>query len=58
MAMNPQNLMMIMSAWSEFQKNHPKFPAFLQAVKSQGIREDTIIEIASRHLMVKKQRQT
>ena len=44
--MNPHNIMALMSAWSEFQSNHPKFPAFLQALKNQGIQEDSIIEIS------------
>ena len=33
------------SAWDRFTKNHPKFPAFLNAAKAQGIREGAIIEI-------------
>lgn len=44
--MNPQNLMALMGAWNVFQSNHPKFPAFLTAIKNQGIKEDTIIEIS------------
>lgn len=44
--MNPKNLMMLMSAWKEFQTNHPKFPAFLQALNNQGVHEDTVIEIS------------
>jgi len=44
--MNPQNIMALMAAWSEFQNNHPKFPAFLQALKTQGIKEDSVVEIS------------
>ena len=44
--MNPQNIMALMGAWNQFQTNHPKFPAFIQALKAQGIKEDTIIEIS------------
>ena len=38
-------LMKIKSSWDAFTKNHPKFPAFLNAVKSQGIHEGTVMEI-------------
>lgn len=44
--MNPQNLMALMGAWNEFTSNHPKFPAFIQAINSNGIKEDCIIEIS------------
>lgn len=44
--MNPQALMQLMSAWNTFKGNHPKFPAFLAAIKNQGIKENTIIEIS------------
>ena len=43
--MNIGNMMKIISAWSTFKKNHPKFPAFCQAVSRKGIREGSIIEI-------------
>ena len=33
-------------AWNTFKRNHPKFPAFCQAVSRKGIREGSIIEIA------------
>lgn len=45
MAMNPTNLFQIMGAWQTFTASHPKFPKFLQAVASEGIKEDTVIEI-------------
>ena len=44
--MNPAALMQLMGAWNTFQSNHPKFPAFLEALKRQGVKEDTIIEIS------------
>lgn len=44
--MNPQNMMQLMAAWNTFKTNHPKFPAFVNAVTSQGIREDSVIEIS------------
>lgn len=44
--MNPGNIMGLMSSWNVFKNNHPKFPAFMNAVKQQGINEGTIIEIA------------
>lgn len=39
-------VMQIMNAWNTFQQNHPKFPMFLRAVGSRGIKEDTILEMA------------
>ncbi len=44
--MNPAMLMKLMSAKNTFQKNHPKFGSFLNAVYSNGIEEGTIIEIS------------
>ena len=44
--MNPGAIMQVMNAWNVFQGNHPKFPAFLDALKRQGIKEDSIIEIS------------
>lgn len=43
---NPADMMRAMQAWSTFQANHPKFPAFLQALKNQGIKEGSIIELS------------
>lgn len=43
--MNPASIMKIMSAKNEFENNHPKFAAFISAVFSKGIVEDTVIEI-------------
>ena len=45
MAMNPASLMKMMTMKAKFEKNHPKFIAFLQTVFSRQIEEDTIIEI-------------
>lgn len=43
--MNPASIMKIMNAKNKFTENHPKFSAFLNAVFSAGIVEDTVIEI-------------
>jgi len=43
--MNPTAIMKIMSAKAQFEKNHPKFSAFLKAVFSRPIEEGTVIEI-------------
>jgi len=40
------DVMKVKGAWDKFTRNHPKFPAFLNAAKAMGIKEDTIIEIA------------
>ena len=32
-------------AWDTFTRNHPKFPAFLNAVKAKGIQEGSVIAI-------------
>ncbi len=45
MAMNPASLMKMMTMKAKFEKNHPKFIAFLQTVFSRQIEEGTIIEI-------------
>lgn len=38
-------LMKAKSAIDRFTRNHPKFPAFMNAVKAQGIKEGAIVEI-------------
>ena len=43
--MNPAALFKLKGIQDTFVKNHPKFPAFLQAVKSKGIHPDDIISI-------------
>lgn len=45
MAMNPASLMRMMTMKAKFEKNHPKFIAFIQAVFSRPIEEGTVIEI-------------
>ena len=45
MAMNPASLMRLMAMKSKFEKNHPKFIAFLQAAFSRPLEEGTIIEL-------------
>lgn len=42
---NIGDIMKIKQAWDTFTANHPKFPAFLNALKVRGIKEDTVIEI-------------
>ena len=37
------------SAWDQFRRSHPKFPAFVDAVKSHGFMEGSEIAIAIRH---------
>lgn len=44
--MNPADMMKAMQAWGTFTKNHPKFPAFLQAMRAQGIKEGSVIELS------------
>lgn len=43
--MNPMALLQLKSAWDKFQKRHPKFPRFLNAVSENGISEGSVIEI-------------
>lgn len=42
---NPAKLLMLKSAWSTFENNHPKFPKFLNAVHKNAIQEGSLIEI-------------
>lgn len=44
--MNPMKLLQIQGAWNKFRDNHPKFPLFINAVAKEGLRENTVIEIA------------
>ena len=39
MAMNPLALLKVKKSWETFCGNHPRFPAFLQAVQAAGIKE-------------------
>ncbi len=43
--MNPASIMKIMSAKGQFEKQHPKFSAFIKAVFSRPISAGTVIEI-------------
>lgn len=38
-------LMKAKSAIDRFTRNHPKFPAFINAVKAQGVKEGAVVEI-------------
>ncbi|MCI9493496.1 MAG: hypothetical protein HFH42_10295 [Lachnospiraceae bacterium] len=42
---NPTNIFQLMGAWQKFTSNHPKFPKFLKAIATEGIKTDTIVEI-------------
>ncbi|MCR4923845.1 MAG: hypothetical protein K5931_07535 [Lachnospiraceae bacterium] len=44
--MNIQDVMKMSAAWTTFTQNHPKFPAFLQAVRNVGIKEGSIIAVS------------
>ncbi len=44
--MNIQDIMKLKTAWDTFTANHPKFPAFLNAAKQAGIKENTIVAIS------------
>ncbi len=46
MAMNPMALLKAKKSWDTFCGNHPKFPAFMQAVQANGIKEGTVIEVS------------
>ena len=41
MAFNPAALFKVKKSWETFCRNHPRFPAFMQAVQSAGITEGT-----------------
>lgn len=42
---NPMKLMQIKNMMTRLRDNHPKFPAFIQAVSQRAIYADTVIEI-------------
>ena len=46
MNMNPSSIMKMMGMKNKFEKNHPKFVAFLSYIMSNGIQEGTVIEIS------------
>ena len=46
MGMNPMAMLKAKKSWETFCGNHPRFPAFMQAVQAAGIQEGTIIEVS------------
>lgn len=44
--MNPTAIFKAKKSWETFCRNHPRFPAFLQAVQNSGIQEGMIIEVS------------
>ena len=40
------DFMKIKSAWDKFTRSHPRFPQFLNAVKTAGIPEDTVLGVS------------
>ena len=44
--MNPTAIFKAKKTWETFCMNHPKFPSFLQAAQSAGLKEGTIIEVS------------
>jgi hypothetical protein len=45
MGINPSMIFKVKGAWEKFAQNHPKFPMFLSAAATSGIREGYIIEV-------------
>jgi len=43
--MNPASILKLMSAKAQFEQNHPKFSAFMNAVFSRPVEEGTVVEI-------------
>ncbi|HKM33512.1 MAG TPA: hypothetical protein VJY54_02070 [Lachnospiraceae bacterium] len=43
--MNPLKLLQIKNAWDTFQANHPKFPMFVNALATEGLSENAVIDI-------------
>lgn len=43
--MNPMTMMKLMSAKATFEKNHPKFVAFLNNAMTRSMEEGTVIEL-------------
>lgn len=44
--MNPMKLFQLKSEWDKFNKNHPRFTPFIQAVASNGLEVGTVIEVS------------
>ena len=43
--MNPMNLLQLKSSWEKFQRSHPKFSLFLNAVSKEELDAGSIVEI-------------
>ena len=43
---NMEMVMKLKNAWDRFTMNHPKFPAYLNAVRNSGIQEGDIIAVS------------
>ena len=43
---NPGMIFHFKNMWERFQRNHPKFPRFLQVVGSECMQAGTVIEIS------------
>jgi len=43
--MNPAKLLKMKGYWDRFVKNHPKFPMFINAVRSNALEVGSVIEI-------------
>lgn len=43
---NMEAIIKITQGWNRFKNNHPKFPAFLNAIRNKGIKEGTIIAVS------------
>lgn len=43
---NMEMVLKLKSAWEQFTSNHPKFPAYLNAIKKAGIQEGDIIAVS------------
>jgi hypothetical protein len=43
---NPNMIFQIKNLWDRFERNHPKFPKFVQAVGRECIESGTVIEIS------------
>ncbi len=44
---NPTMIFQMKSMWERFERNHPKFPRFLQVVGRDYIGEGTVLEITA-----------
>ena len=46
--MNPAELLRLKADLKTFEKDHPKFPAFVRYCADRGLREGTVVEITLR----------